>query len=214
MSALPAAGAARLPDDDETAQALARARAAMERIPQDTLPSLPSMPKVEAIPKPAAAAPDIATLAARYKELVRGAAPNRRPDLLVLVSLSMPVEALERIVVQAERAGATLVFRGLPGDSMSRMGEEIEKIRRGRNLAVAIHPPAFQQFGVERVPAVVIAAPGADSVLADGCASSDTYVKVTGDVSLDYALDYIERHSVAFTTVAREYHDKIVRFQR
>jgi conjugal transfer pilus assembly protein TrbC len=36
-------------------------------------------------------------------------------------------------------------------------------------------------------------------------------VKVSGDVSLDYALDYIERKSQAWAAVAKEYRSRIVR---
>lgn len=172
----------------------------------------PSMPKVEALPKPASAAPDIASLAEKYKDLGRAVLPRERtPDLLVMVSLSMPRETLERIADQAERAGATLVFRGLKGESMTRMGEEVQRILGGRNVAVAIHPPAFQQFSVSRVPVVVIARPEAGHVLENGCSRTETFVKVTGDVSLDYALDYIERKSATWADVARAFRGRIVR---
>ncbi|WP_161595444.1 type-F conjugative transfer system pilin assembly protein TrbC [Tepidimonas charontis] len=133
-----------------------------------------------------------------------------QPDLLVLVSLSMPKQALERIIEQAERAGATLVFRGLKDGSMNRMGEELQKLIGQRNVSAAIHPPAFQQFSVTRVPAVVIAGAEAGEVLENGCARPETFVKVTGDVTLDYALDYIERKSPAWAAWAKHYRSKIV----
>jgi conjugal transfer pilus assembly protein TrbC len=211
----PQRGATRLPTADEATQTQTRARTAMERIPQGgTQPpfALPSMPKVDALPKPAVAAPDIATLVEKHKNLGRDALPrDRAPDLLVMVSLSMPRETLNRIADQAERAGATLVFRGLKGESMTKMSEEVQKVLGGRNVSVAIHPPAFQQFNVTRVPTVVIARPEAGSVLENGCSRTETFVKVAGDVSLDHALDYIERKSVTWATVAREFRGKIVR---
>jgi conjugal transfer pilus assembly protein TrbC len=170
------------------------------------------MPKIDALPKPAAAAPDIATLAEKHKHLGRNALPKDRvPDLLVMVSLSMPRETLNRIADQAERAGATLVFRGLEGDSMTKMGEAVQKILGGRNVSVAIHPPAYRQFDVTRVPTVVIARPEAGNVLENGCSRTETFVKVAGDVSLDYALDYIERRSVAWAAVAKVFRGKIIR---
>jgi conjugal transfer pilus assembly protein TrbC len=207
--------AASLPTADEVAQAQARTRAAMERLPQGGgSPSfaLPSMPKVDALPKPAVAAPDVAMLAEKYKALGRSALPkNHAPDLLVMVSLSIPKETLNRIADQAERAGATLVFRGLKGESMTKMGEEVQKVLGDRNVSVAIHPPAFLQFNVTRVPAVVMARPEAGSVLENGCSRTETFVKVAGDVSLDYALDYIERKSTAWAAVARAFRGRIIR---
>jgi len=167
--------------------------------------------RIEAVPQPAAPAPDIGTLAEKYKTVGRAVTANRAPDLLVMVSLSMPREALLRLAEQAERTGATLVFRGLKGDSMVKMGEEIKSIVGDRNVSAVVHPPAFQQFSVTRVPVVVIARPDAGSVLDSGCSRADTFVKVSGDVSLDYALEYIERRSPAWADVARSFRTKIIR---
>lgn len=206
----------RMPSQEEMAKAQARAREAMQRVPEAKAGmnaySVPSMPRIEALPKPAAPAPDIASIAAKYRDLGRPLATQQQtPDLLVFVSLSIPREALQRLIDQAERAGATLVFRGLKGDSMMKMGEEIKAIVGDSNVSVAIHPPAFQQFNVSRVPAVVIAKPEASSVLDSGCSKAETFVKVTGDVSLDYALEHIERKSPAWADVARLYGTRIVR---
>lgn len=206
----------RLPSAEDMAKAQQRAREAMGRLTDPgTMKQqygIAGMPKVEALPKPSAPAPDIASIAEKYKHL--GQAPilqNGQPDLLVMVSLSMPKEALERTVQQAERAGATLVFRGLKGDSMAKMGDEIKAIVGGRNVSAVVHPPAFQQFSVTRVPAVVIARQEAGNVLDNGCSKPETFVKVSGDVSLDYALDYIERKSPAWVDMAKAFRNKIVR---
>lgn len=205
----------RLPTTEEMQKAQSRAREAMQRVPdanQSRQLYSGGMPNVEELPKAAAPAPDIATIAEKYKELGKASAPkNGQPDLMVMVSLSMPREALERTVEQAERAGATLVFRGLKGDSMTRMGEEIQAIVGKRNVSAVVHPPAFRQFSVTKVPAVVIARPEAGSVLENGCSQAGTFVKVSGDVSLDYALEYIERKSKAWGAIAKAYRNRIVR---
>lgn len=208
--------AVQMPSADEMAKAQAKAREAMNRLlpaGASQQPPVASMPKVENLPRPAAPAPDIASIAEKYNQLGRAQAQQatQRPDLLVFASLSMPKEALERIAGQAERAGATMLFRGLKGDSMTKMTEEVRKVIGNRDVSVAIHPPAFQQFSVTRVPAIVLARPDAGNVLENGCAESQTYVKVSGDVSLDYALDYIERKSPVWAQVARQYRGKIVR---
>lgn len=210
-------GGFRAPSQEDMAKAQAKAREAMGRLPAD-LGTIKQqygsggMPKIEALPQPAAKAPDINQLAEKYKQLGRAAvAQSTKPDLMVLVSFSMPKEALLRTIDQAERSGATLVFRGLKGDSMMKMGEEIKSLIGKRNVSIAIHPPAFQQFSVTRVPAVVIARGEAGSVMDNGCSKPDTFVKVTGDVTLDYALDYIERKSPAWASEARFYRSKIVR---
>lgn len=204
-----------LPTTEEMQKTQSRAREAMQRVPDaNQARQLYSggMPNVEALPQAAVPAPDIATIAEKYKELGKASAPkNGQPDLMVMVSLSMPREALERTVEQAERAGATLVFRGLKGDSMTRMGEEIQSIIGKRNVSAVVHPPAFQQFSVTKVPAVVIARQEAGNVLENGCSQAGTFVKVSGDVSLDYALEYIERKGQAWSQIARAYRSRIVR---
>ena len=205
----------RLPTSEEMQKSQNRAREAMRRIPDsDRIMRLygGEIPSIEALPQAAAPAPDIATIAEKFKELGKASAlKNEQPDLLIMVSLSMPRDALERTAEQAERAGATLVFRGLKGDSMTQMGAEIQSIIGKRNVSAVVHPPAFQQFSVTRVPAVVIARPEAGNVLENGCSQAGTFVKVTGDVSLDYALEHIERKSLAWGQIARSYRNRIVR---
>lgn len=214
-----------LPSQEDTANAMRKAREAMARAQglhkenrheQSTRMQFQSAPNINALPKPGVSAPDIASIAEKYKELNRAAAQEQQrkasqADLIVLVSLSMPRQTLERIVEQAERAGATLVFRGLKDDSMIRMTEEIQSLIGRRKINVVIHPPAFQQFSVMRVPAVVLAKSEAFNVMENGCSRPDTFIKVTGDVSLDHALDYIERRSAAWASEARRYRTMIVR---
>ncbi len=40
---------------------------------------------------------------------------------------------------------------------------------------------------------------------------TETFVKVSGDVSLDYALDYIERRSATWAAAAKEFRRRIIR---
>jgi conjugal transfer pilus assembly protein TrbC len=171
-----------------------------------------SVPNVGAIPKPQSSQIDIGAIADKYKDLKKGVVPNGAPDLLIFVSFSMPEEALQRAMDQSILTGASLVFRGLKGDSMKTMTDEIEKLVAGReNVSIVIHPPAFTQFTVTQVPAVVLARPEASSVLDNGCSEAETFVKITGDVSLDYALDYIERNSPEWAGIAHDFRAKLVR---
>ena len=211
--AQPSSGAP-MPTNEAILRAQQAAREAMSRLPGTaTVQEVHggALPKIDALPRPPVAAPDLASIAQKYQQLGKTQARvSAEPDLLVLVSLSMPRQALERIIQQAERAGATLVFRGLKDGSMNRMGDELEKLIGQRNVSAAIHPPAFQQFSVTRVPAVVIAGADAGEVLENGCARPETFVKVTGDVTLDYALEYIERKSPAWAGWAKHFRSKIV----
>ena len=48
-------------------------------------------------------------------------------------------------------------------------------------------------------------------MLENGCSRTETFVKVSGDVSLDYALDYIERRSATWAAAAKEFRRRIIR---
>ncbi len=199
-----------LPGDEEIARAQARVRDAIRVIPESSVAREQygqAMPTTERLPQPGAKAPDIESIARKFQSIKNSSptAGTGQPDLLIFVSFSMPREALAQTIEQAERVGGTLVFRGLKGDSMKRMGEEVRALIGERNVSVVIHPPAFQQFSIRQVPAVVIANARAGSVMEDGCSKPETFAKVTGDVTLNFALDYIERKSPEWAKVARSY---------
>jgi len=103
-----------------------------------------------------------------------------------------------------------LVLRGLKGNSLTRMGEEVAQLIGKRHVTAIIHPPAFTQFKVTQVPALVLAnASQAMRIGTDGCASPSSFVKVDGDVSQGYALDLIERQAPEWTEVARRFAAKL-----
>ena len=199
---------AALPSDFDMSLARQRIGEALRdsKLPKDV--SRPAMPSISALPKPVAKSPDIATIAEAYRQYpptrVAGAADI--PELMVFVSLSMPKEALERVVLQSEKSGAVLVLRGLKGNSLTQMGEELARVIGKHNVSAIIHPPAFKQFNVTQVPALVLARSGeATRIGEDGCAAPASYIKVAGDVSQDYALDLIERQAPAWADVSRRF---------
>lgn len=171
------------------------------------------IPHIEQVPAPVSTSKtDIAELARQFQGA--GAATlssTPKYDLLIMASLSMPREALKRLAEQAQRAHATFIFRGLSGNSMMQMSRDVKSALGGVSVPVVINPPAFKQFGVSRVPAFVIATHQAGNVLENGCAHPQTYVKVSGDVSLDYALDYIERKNSTWANVAESFRSRIDR---
>ncbi len=173
-----------------------------------------SVPQIEALPKPAAKSPDISQIAESYQKspAVTPAKSANTPELMVFVSFSMPKETLERIIFQSEKSGAVLVLRGLKGNSLTRMGEELASLVGKRNVTAIIHPPAFKQFKVTQVPSLVLAQPAqATKIGEDGCASTTSFIKVDGDVTQDYALDLIERQAPAWADAARRYATRLGR---
>lgn len=164
-------------------------------------------PDVTALPQPATTA-NPADLAKQFRRSPIQTKPAT-PEMMIFVSFSMPRESLLRIVEQSERTGARLIFRGFHGDKMTDMAAHISALLGKHRVEAVIHPPAFGLFKVNQVPALVLAQSDAGDQLDSGCAQPDRYVKVAGDVSQDYALEYIERTSPQWAATARLFGHKI-----
>lgn len=78
------------------------------------------------------------------------------PTLLVFVSFSMPEPALERLVDQAARTGATLVLRGLVEDSMQKTVARVQRVIGQRKVGFQIDPQAFDRFAIAATPSFVL----------------------------------------------------------
>ncbi len=133
-------------------------------------------------------APDPAAIADAYRR--QQAAPGAAgPELLVFVSFSMPHESLVRLAEQARRADGVLVFRGLAGATLREMTARLAPLTKA-GAAMQINPQAFARFGIKVVPTFAVA--DGDH----GCAQStcDGQAQlVSGDVSLDFALERLAR---------------------
>ena len=167
-------------------------------------PRLDNLPQTAVKVSPAA-------MAEQFRQSPITNQPSVAPELMIFVSFSMPRESLLRIVEQSERTGARLIFRGFTGDKLTDMSKRIADLLGKHRVEAVVHPPAFTQFKVNQVPALVISQSDAANQLDNGCAQAERYVKVTGDVSQDYALDYIERTSPKWSTVAATFNSKLQR---
>lgn len=173
------------------------------------LPGLPAAPNLDALPRPLTARPiDLEAIARGYGAPAQamGAALglHQGPGLIVFVSLSVPRPTLKPLLDQAARAGATVVLRGFVQGSLRATVAEVQALIGTRQLAVQIDPPAFDRFVVTRVPSFVLLRDGARPVsCATGtCAPPEAFLKADGDVSLDYALEHMQRAAPAFHTDA------------
>jgi conjugal transfer pilus assembly protein TrbC len=204
------------PADTELRLARERMGSALDAVEASQAAGRPVVPDPTRLPQPATTDPDIARIAETYRHAAPSAASGKDvPELMVFVSFSLPKETLQRIVTQAEKSGAVLVLRGLKGNSLARMGEAIAELVGARNVTAIIHPPAFKQFKVRQVPALVLARSGqASQIGEDGCAPASSFIRVDGDVTQDYALDLIERQVPAWAKVARRYASRLAGSRR
>lgn len=197
------------PSDTDLRAARERMGVTLNALDRAGVPGRSAVPELRNLPTPAAKGPDLGALAQTQRPSQRDslAGPDTdSPELMVFVSFSLPRETLQRIVRQSERSGAVLILRGLKGNSLTRMGEEIAQLVGERKVTALIHPPAFKQFQVRQVPSLVLARAGqAAKIAEDGCAPAASFIRIDGDVGQDYALDLIERQAPAWADIARRY---------
>jgi len=129
-------------------------------------------------------------------------APAASP-VRIFITLEMPRASLQLLTDQAARSGATLVLRGLKANSMRETLAAVSTLIGERQVAWVIDPEAFTRYRVERAPTFVLtlAAPAAGPSGRDDpgpscgtdCPTPAAFTSVSGDVSLDHALETLLR---------------------
>ncbi|MBI2277313.1 MAG: type-F conjugative transfer system pilin assembly protein TrbC [Dechloromonas sp.] len=166
---------------------------------------VPTRPNVEALPQPLSRPPiDLEALARGYasqcEAMTQAQGLATGPGLLVFVSLSMPRPTLQRLVDQAARAKASIVLRGFANGSLRDTVAQVQGLIGSRQVAVQIDPLAFDRYAVTRVPTFVLVRDGTRRVAcaSGSCAPADSFLRTSGDVSLDYALEHMRRSAPGF----------------
>lgn len=152
---------------------------------------------------------DPSAVAARYREQIQEGIPQ--DELLVFVSTAMPRESLRRLGQQAAAAGAVIVLRGFKGGlapgALQETLKDLAPIAED-GASIEINPEAFSKYGITAVPAFVLA------TREQGCVSAQCQWQgaiLSGDVSLDYALEHWEDAGGTTGAVAGRY---LLRMQR
>jgi conjugal transfer pilus assembly protein TrbC len=142
---------------------------------------------------------DAAGVAAAAQALANG------PQLLVFVSLTMPEGSLRRLIEQGERTRATLVLRGLQDGSMVRTATVVRQLLGKHKTALQIDPQGFDRFSVNQVPTFILLKDGAQLQRCTdaSCVPPTSYAEVSGDATIEYALEWIEERSPAFSREAK-----------
>jgi conjugal transfer pilus assembly protein TrbC len=193
---------------DQDIEAARRKHSAPVQVPAPqpgTSAPAPLGPSIDALPQPVTRAPiDLEALARGYASQTASMAAAQGlasgPGLFVFVSLSMPRPALEKLVDQAARARASVILRGFAQGSLRETVAQVQGLIGTRQVAVQIDPQAFDRFSIARVPSFVLVRDGTrpESCAAGTCAPPGGFLRVAGDVSLDYALEHMQRAAPGF----------------
>ncbi|MBL0292028.1 MAG: type-F conjugative transfer system pilin assembly protein TrbC [Betaproteobacteria bacterium] len=132
------------------------------------------------------------------------AANDTAPRLQIFVTLAMPEPSLRALIAQAARANAVLVLRGAKNGSLRQTLEAARTLIGTQPVAWQIDPPAFARYQISAAPTFVLTRAGAQpaACAAGVCLADHDFAKVTGDVSLDYALEAIARGAPHFAADA------------
>ena len=166
-------------------------------------------PNLEALPKPATPVPiDLEALARGYAgqsdAMTQAQGLTTGPGLFIFVSLTMPRATLQGLVNQAARAKAAIVIRGFANGSLRDTVAQVQGLIGQQQVAIQIDPLAFDRFAISKVPSFVLVRDGTRPVAcaSGSCAPADSFLRSTGDVSLDYALEHMQRSAPAFGPAA------------
>ena len=169
----------------------------------------PNSPNLEALPKPATSVPvDLEALARGYAvqsdAMIQAQGLAAGPGLFIFVSLTMPRATLQGLVDQAARAKATIVIRGFANGSLRDTVAQVQGLIGKRQVAIQIDPLAFDRFAISKVPSFVLVRDGTRPIAcaSGSCAPAESFLRSTGDVSLDYALEHMQRSAPGFGPAA------------
>jgi len=170
-----------------------------------------STPNVDALPTPKGMKDvDLAEIAKGFDQLGKTGKPpssfNDKRAVLVFVSFSMPEKTLQRLASQAARTDAIILIRGFDSGSLKKTLARIKRMIGNNKVSVQIDPQAFDRFSIARAPTFVLVKPGALPVpcAAGTCVPPANFVSASGDVSVDYALEFFQRSSPSFAKDAGE----------
>jgi conjugal transfer pilus assembly protein TrbC len=111
--------------------------------------------------------------------------PDPETSLYVFMSFSVPDEAWLALSEEIVQKNGIMVLRGLPGNSFQELAKKIHSLRsRGMKATVQIDPMLFSRFNIDKVPSFVKT-------------TSKGFYKVSGNVSLRFALEKIAQQAVA-----------------
>lgn len=117
---------------------------------------------------------------------------------LIFISFSMPETLIRNYIDEAKAYNGVLVLRGLVNNSLKQTVQKfklIENIKENQksNISIIIHPHLFDLYQVKQVPTIVLAQDNLKCVLKySECSDSYKYDKISGSITIKYALEQIE----------------------
>jgi len=180
-----------------------------DKRPDSSLPNLPE-PSAALLQR---ARQDITKLLDQAQDRSQQTDPTAQksgPQLYVFVSFSMPEVTLKRLLTQASQTEASLILRGLIDDDIvqtkARIAQLLEADENGHTRikgGFAIDPTLFERFDIQQVPTFVLTDTPATRCTDANC-TEVTHARLSGDTTLEYALETMRREAPAMKASAGE----------
>ena len=142
--------------------------------------------------------------AALARSLVPAAAG---PEVLVFTTLALPEASWRRWSLDAARAGAAFVLRGVAPGGLAATVRRIRARLPEGGAGVAIDPALFRRFAVDAAPAVVVVPGGAAPCRRRGCADepAPAHDRIAGNIGLVAALEAVAAEGAVGRETARRH---------
>lgn len=126
-------------------------------------------------------------------------------QLMIFISSSMNKENIIQWSEDANRFGGTLILRGFIDNSLAKTADYIKSMSE-YGVGVIIDPISYQKFLVSHVPTVVLLPDSHTCV--EGCNETPLHDKISGNISLEYALREIAQKGYESASAAQNLIDK------
>ncbi len=134
--------------------------------------------------------------------------PRKLNQLIIFISLSMPSQSLVALNAQAKKAGGLLVIRGLVNNSFKETANVLQGLS-AKGVDVIVDPRLFEAFAVTSVPTFVVTPTDSHPCGDKKCSYTPIHDRISGNVSLEYALWEIARGGEVSNEVAKNYLTKL-----
>ena len=112
--------------------------------------------------------------------------------LLIFISSSMPKKTIMNLMQQASSLGAVFVVRGLINGSYVNTYRYFYNLKGDNSVGIMLNPTLFQALQVNSVPTFALYQSEQD-LMKTACNVAPKYTKVSGEVSVHYALEQLNR---------------------
>lgn len=112
--------------------------------------------------------------------------------MLIFISSSLPKKTITNLMTQASSLGAVFVVRGLINGSYVNTHKYFYGLKGDNTVGIMINPSLFQAFNVTQVPTFALYK-SSQNLMQTACNVAPEYVKVSGDVTLRYALERLSQ---------------------